>query len=154
ILPYASTANAARDMDGIRNAMGDKKLNYLGFSYGTFLGATYSSLFPDNYRAFVLDGPVDANSYINTPQADLREQTAGLERALGRFFQACAFEQAFCQFGGSDPWAAYDALVAQADTLAIPAPGFTDDPRPVSGDDILNGTIITLYNKGSWALLA
>ena len=81
--------------------MGDKKLNYLGFSYGTFLGATYSSLFPDNYRAIVLDGPVDANSYINTPQADLREQTAGFERALGRFFQACAFEQTFCQFGGN-----------------------------------------------------
>ena len=54
-------------MDGIRAAMGDKKLNYFGFSYGTFLGATYSSLFPDNYRAMVLDGPVDANSYINTP---------------------------------------------------------------------------------------
>jgi pimeloyl-ACP methyl ester carboxylesterase len=51
ILPYVSTANAARDMDAIRAAMGDKKLNYLGFSYGTFLGATYTSLFPDNYRA-------------------------------------------------------------------------------------------------------
>ena len=45
--------------------MGDKKLNYFGFSYGTFLGATYASLFPDNYRAMVLDGPVDANGYIN-----------------------------------------------------------------------------------------
>ena len=67
ILPYVSTANVARDMDGIRAAMGDKKLNYFGFSYGTFLGATYASLFPDNYRAMVLDGPVDANSYINTP---------------------------------------------------------------------------------------
>ena len=70
--------------------MGDKKLNYFGFSYGTFLGATYSSLFPDNYRAMVLDGPVDANSYINKPSAGLREQSAGFERALGRFFQACA----------------------------------------------------------------
>jgi pimeloyl-ACP methyl ester carboxylesterase len=134
--------------------MGDKKLNYFGFSYGTFLGATYSSLFPDNYRAMVLDGPVDANAYINTPQADLREQTAGFERALGRFFQACAFNQAFCKFGGDDPWAAYDALVDQASMLAIPAPGFTDDPRPVNGDDIRNATIITLYNKGNWSLLA
>ena len=62
ILPYLSTANVARDMDGIRAAMGDKKLNYFGFSYGTFLGATYASLFPGNYRSMVLDGPVDANS--------------------------------------------------------------------------------------------
>ena len=86
ILPFVSTANVARDMDGIRAAMGDNKLNYFGFSYGTFLGATYASLFPDNYRAMVLDGPVDANSYINTPSADLREQSAGFERAIGRFF--------------------------------------------------------------------
>jgi pimeloyl-ACP methyl ester carboxylesterase len=154
ILPYISTANAARDMDAIRAAMGDKKLNYLGFSYGTFLGATYTSLFPNNYRAVVLDGPIDANAYINNPQADLREQTAGFERALGRFFQACAAEQGFCQFGGEDPWAAYDALIAQADTLPIPAPTFSGDPRPVNGDDIINATIITLYAKQNWSLLA
>jgi len=154
ILPYVSTANVARDMDGIRAAMGDKKLNYFGFSYGTFLGATYSSLFPDNYRAMVLDGPLDPKQYINNPMAGLREQTAGFEVALGRFFQACASNQAFCKFGGADPWAAYDALVEQANTLAIPATGYTEDPRPVNGDAILNATIITLYNKGNWALLA
>ena len=154
ILPYVSTANAARDMDAIRAALGDRKLNYLGFSYGTFLGATYTSLFPDNYRAFVLDGPIDANSYINNPQAELREQTAGFERALGRFFQACAAEQAACKFGGEDPWAAYDALLSQASALPIPAPNFSDDPRPVNGDDIINGTIIALYAKQNWELLA
>jgi pimeloyl-ACP methyl ester carboxylesterase len=154
ILPHASTANAARDMDAIRALLGDKKLNYLGYSYGTFLGATYTSLFPDNYRAMVLDGPLDPNQYINKPEAGLREQSAAFERGLGRFFQACAYYQSFCQFGGDDPWAAYDALVAQANMLAIPADGFTDDPRPVNGDAILNGTIITLYNKGNWAFLA
>jgi pimeloyl-ACP methyl ester carboxylesterase len=154
ILPHASTANAARDMDGIRAALGDKKLNYLGFSYGTFLGATYTSLFPDNYRAMVLDGPIDAKGYVNDPQAGLREQSAGFERALGRFFQACAFYQSFCQFGGDDPWAAYDAFVEQANLLPIPAPNFAPDPRPVDGDAILNGTFITLYAKQNWSLLA
>jgi pimeloyl-ACP methyl ester carboxylesterase len=154
ILPHASTANVARDMDAIRAAMGDEKLNYFGFSYGTFLGATYSSLFPDNYRAMVLDGPVDAKAYINNPQANLREQSAGFERGLGRFFQACAQDKVTCPFVGADPWAAYDALVAQANMLAIPADGFTDDPRPVNGDALLNGTLITLYNKGNWPLLA
>jgi pimeloyl-ACP methyl ester carboxylesterase len=154
ILPHASTANVARDMDAIRALIGDKKLNYFGFSYGTFLGATYSSLFPDNYRALVLDGPVDANGYINKPEAGLREQSAGFERALDRFFQACAQDKVTCPFGGADPWAAYDALVAQANVLGIPADGFTDDPRPVNGDALLNGTLITLYNKGNWPLLA
>jgi pimeloyl-ACP methyl ester carboxylesterase len=154
ILPYAGTANAARDMDGIRAAMGDAKLNYFGFSYGTFLGATYTSLFPDNYRATVLDGPIDANGYINDPQAGLREQTAGFERALGRFFQACAVYQSFCKFGADDPWAAYDALIEQANLLPIPAPNFAPDPRPVNGDAIINATIITLYAKQNWSLLA
>jgi pimeloyl-ACP methyl ester carboxylesterase len=151
ILPYVSTANVARDMDGIREAMGDKKLNYFGFSYGTFLGATYASLFPKNYRALVLDGPVDANSYINTPSADLREQSAGFERAIGRFFTACAVDQAFCKFGGTDPQAAFDLLVANANMLAIPVP---DGRAAVNGDDILAATALGMYAKQLWPLLA
>ncbi len=154
ILPYVSTANAARDMDGIRAAMGDKKLNYLGFSYGTFLGATYTSLFPDNYRAMVLDGPVDANSYINTPSADLREQTAGFERALGRFFQACAADQAFCKFGGDGSVGGVRRARRPGQHACRSRRRRTADPRPVNGDDILNGTIITLYAKQNWPLLA
>jgi pimeloyl-ACP methyl ester carboxylesterase len=151
ILPYVSTANVARDMDGIREAMGDKKLNYFGFSYGTFLGATYASLFPKNYRAMVLDGPVDANGYINTPSAGLREQSAGFEREIGRFFTACAVFQSFCNFGGGDPQAAFDALVDSADLLAIPVP---DGRAAVNGDDILAATALAMYAKQFWPLLA
>jgi pimeloyl-ACP methyl ester carboxylesterase len=58
-LPLFSTEQAARDMDDIRQAIGDKKLTYLGFSYGTLLGAVYAQLFPKNVRAMVLDGAVD-----------------------------------------------------------------------------------------------
>jgi pimeloyl-ACP methyl ester carboxylesterase len=152
ILPYVSTANVARDMDGIRAAMGDRKLNYFGFSYGTFIGATYASLFPDNYRSMVLDGPVDANSYINNPSAGLREQSAGFEVALGRFFQACAAFQSFCNFGGADPWAAFDKLVSDANVTPLPAGG--SDPRPVNGDDITGGAFIALYAKQNWPFLA
>ena len=101
-------------MDGIRAAMGDSKLNYFGFSYGTLLGATYASLFPDNYRAMVLDGPIDPHTYFRNPLQGSREQSAAFERELGRFFQACAVYQSFCQFGGDDPWKAFDALVAAA----------------------------------------
>src|SRR5438093_6081744 len=77
ILPYVSTANVARDMDVLRQAVGDDKLSYLGFSYGTFLGATYASLFPHRYRALVLDGALDADAYINRPMFTAREQTEG-----------------------------------------------------------------------------
>src|SRR5690349_18717812 len=64
ILRHLSTANVARDMDALRAAVGDAKLSYLGFSYGTFLGATYAALFPDRYRALVLDGAVTPDEWI------------------------------------------------------------------------------------------
>jgi pimeloyl-ACP methyl ester carboxylesterase len=155
ILAHVSTANVARDMDLLRSELGERKLNYLGFSYGTFLGATYASLFPNRYRALVLDGPVDANRYINRPTKGLQEQSAGFERALGRFFQACAADQAACLgFGGSDPWGAYDELVDQANDAPLPATGYTPDPRPVDGDDVLAAAVIPMYAKQLWPLLA
>ena len=155
ILAHVSTANVARDMDLVRSKLGDRKLNYLGFSYGTFLGATYASLFPNRYRAMVLDGPLDADRYINRPMRGLAEQTAGFERALGRFLQACAADQAACLgFGGSDPWSAYDELIDQANATPLPATGYTPDPRPVDGDDVIAAATIPLYVKQLWPLLA
>jgi pimeloyl-ACP methyl ester carboxylesterase len=152
LLPYVTTGNVARDLDLLRQAVGDNKLNYLGFSYGTFLGATYAALFPNRLGRVVLDGPVDADGYINHPTKDLQAQTSAFERELDRFFQACAADQVTCQgFGGKDPHAAFDALVEKANANPIPADGFTPDPRPVTGDDILNATIFNLYAKPYWA---
>ena len=152
-LRYASTGNAARDMDVLRAAVGDAKLSYLGFSYGTFLGATYASLFPSNYRALVLDGALDADAYINRPSENLLVQTAGFERALDRFFEACAANQTACLgFGGTDPHAAFDDLVARANANPIAATG--DDPRPVDGDDIIWAAGGIVYAKQLWPQLA
>jgi pimeloyl-ACP methyl ester carboxylesterase len=155
LLDHTSTADVARDMDFIRNAVGDPKMTYLGFSYGTFLGATYASLFPNKMRAVVLDGPVNANSYINHPMQDLKAQTAGFERALQRFFQACAAHQDACEgFGGDDPHMAFDDLIDQADASPIPAAGYTSDPRPVKGDDIRAAGVAEMYSKFAWPGLA
>ncbi|HMI88712.1 MAG TPA: alpha/beta hydrolase [Polyangiaceae bacterium] len=152
-LRYASTANGARDMDTLRAAVGDAKLSYLGFSFGTFLGATYASLFPGNYRALVLDGALDADQYINRPSEHLLVQTAGFERALDRFFEACAANQTACLgFGGTDPHAAFDDLVARANAAPIAAAG--DDPRPVDGDDIIWVASNAIYAKQLWPALA
>ena len=153
ILPHVSTANVARDIDLLRRALGESKITYFGYSYGTFLGSTYASLFPHNYRAMVLDGPVDADSYINDPLATLSAQSGGFERALGHFFEACAADVAACRgFGSGDPRDAYDQLIEQLDAQPIPATG--DDPRPVDGDDALIGSALAVYNKGSWPFLA
>ena len=154
ILSHVSTANVARDMDALRGLLGERKLNYFGYSYGTFLGATYASLFPKRYRAMVLDGPLNASTYINKPWSDLAAQSAGFERALRRFFQACARDQAACSgFGGDDPSDAFDELVESADSKPIPAAGYTADPRPVDGDDIRWAATGELYLKELWGEL-
>jgi pimeloyl-ACP methyl ester carboxylesterase len=153
LLPHVSTANVARDLDVLRQAVGERKLTYFGFSYGTFLGATYASMFPHNYDRMVLDGPVDADAYINEPLDELSAQSDGFERAIGRFFQACAIDQGACSgFGGSDPWDAFDQLIDKANASPIPAGG--DDPRPVNGDDILTATLYDIYAKQFWGELA
>jgi pimeloyl-ACP methyl ester carboxylesterase len=155
LLSHFSTANTARDMDLLRSRLGERRLNYFGFSYGTFLGATYATLFPRNYDRMVLDGPLDANQYINDPTQGLLEQTSGFERALGRFFQACAADQNACSdFGGTDPWKRFETLIDQANESPIPAPGYTADPRPIDGDDIINAALGELYRRGAWGELA
>jgi pimeloyl-ACP methyl ester carboxylesterase len=155
ILSHVSTADVARDMDVLRKAVGDSKLSYLGFSYGTFLGTTYAALFPDRFRALVLDGPIDADEYLSDPLKGSNEQTAAFERALSRFFRACAANQTACLgFGGEDPEDAFDQLVDQANAAPIPAAGYTPDPRPIDGDDLNAAAAITMYAKQFWPVLA
>jgi pimeloyl-ACP methyl ester carboxylesterase len=155
ILSHVSTADAARDMDVLRKAVGDAKLSYLGFSYGTFLGTTYAALFPNKFRALVLDGPLDAEEYLADPLKGSNAQTSAFERELGRFFQACAANQAACLgFGGADPWDAYDQLVDAATASPIPANGYAPDPRPVDGDDLNAAAAIMMYAKQFWPLWA
>jgi len=154
LVAHFSTANSARDMDTVRRALREDRLNYLGFSYGTVLGATYATLFPRGYNRMVLDGPVDVTRYFNAPEQNLREQTAGFERALGRFFQACAADQEACSgFGGRDPWKAFDRLIDRADEAPLPAPN-SSDPRPVDGDDIIAAAFTELYSQFAWGELA
>jgi pimeloyl-ACP methyl ester carboxylesterase len=148
ILPYVSTFNVAHDLDLLRQAVGDDGLNYIGYSYGTFLGATYASLYPDHTRALVLDGPLDADEYINRPLTAERAQTEGFEVALNRFLDACAAAQADCPFGHGDPHAAFEALLARLDAEPIPAGG--DDPRPIDGDAVREVAFSELYAKQFW----
>jgi pimeloyl-ACP methyl ester carboxylesterase len=155
ILSHVSTADTARDMDVLRKAVGDSKLSYLGFSYGTFLGTTYAALFPNRFRALVLDGPLDADEYLSDPLKGTNEQTAAFERAVSRFFRACAANQTACLgFGGEDPEDAFDQLVDAANAAPIPAAGYTPDPRPIDGDDLNAAAAVSMYAKQFWPVLA
>lgn len=120
LLPYLSEANTARDMDAIRAAMGEPAISYWGWSYGTYLGYLYATLFPTRLRAAVLDGPVD-------PTLDL----AGRDDGQARGFEiAFAHELALCSASAACPFhnggaadSAYTALMAQLDRQPISVPG-------------------------------
>ncbi len=157
LAPHVSTANVARDLDSVRAALGIDKVTYVGFSYGTLLGATYASLFPDRVRAMVLDGPVDPVSYLSDPLADLARQSGGFEDALSRYFAACrasrAARRACAWTRGHTPSAAYDALAerAAAHPLRIRRPRVTrGNRRPVDGDVFQFAVSADLYAKQFW----
>ncbi|WP_407288970.1 alpha/beta hydrolase [Streptomyces sp. BP-8] len=76
LLPYMTTANTARDLDVVRAALGEKKLNYLGVSYGTYLGAVYATLFPDHVRRMLVDSVVDPSREKVWYQANLDQDLA------------------------------------------------------------------------------
>lgn len=97
LLPHLATADAARDMDLLRRAAGDPGLNYLGLSYGTYLGATYANLFPGRVRALVLDGAITPTDWARPRRAGgvplstlLRTgQDLGMRATLGQFLSLC-----------------------------------------------------------------
>ena len=145
ILPYLSTGNAARDLDVLRAAVRDPKLTYFGFSYGTLLGATYASLFPDRVRALALDGAIDPDVWINRPLEATREQVAGSERALRDSSPRVA--GAWCGFGGDDPEQAFDELRASLGSASRPAGSAVCGSAAATGDTLLVAAASALDSK-------
>jgi pimeloyl-ACP methyl ester carboxylesterase len=113
-LQNVTTKNVATDMDQLRQALGDQKLTFLGFSYGTYLGATYASLFPRNVRALALDGALPPTKFVEDPIRINLEQTASANQVLIDLFDFCA--KSGCPFGqGKDPLTAFRTLVKELD---------------------------------------
>lgn len=147
ILPYITTDNAARDMDLIRAVLGDSTLNYLGYSYGTFLGATYAKLFPERVGRLVLDGAIDPSVSgldVGTTQA------VGFESAL-RAYMADCLNGRDCPFDGSVDEAMADLGTLLASVDETPLEG--SDGRMLGADTLLTGIIAALYAQESWPYL-
>ncbi|WP_406013343.1 alpha/beta hydrolase [Streptomyces sp. NBC_00984] len=139
ILPYVGTTNAARDMDLIREVLGDKKLTYFGVSYGTELGGTYAHLFPGNVGRTVLDAVVD-------PTADTighaRNQATGFQRALENYLKD----------RGQDPKAGtrrIARLLERIDKKPLP----TTSGRELNDSLAVTGIVMPLYSKSNWPYL-
>ena len=147
--PYVGTNNAARDLDELRNVLGDEQLSYVGFSYGTRLGATYAELFPDRVRALVLDGAVK-------PTDDLAliglEQGPGFDAAFQSFAAACDADAdcALAELGRTLD--VYAGLVAEISELGSFA---TDDAdRILTPGELQLGVVAALYSTQLWPVLA
>ncbi|MFB8387193.1 alpha/beta hydrolase [Microbacterium sp. NPDC055910] len=147
ILEFITTDNSARDMDLLRAVLGDRTLNYLGYSYGTFLGATYAKLFPDRVGRLVLDGAIDpavSGLDVSTTQA------LGFESAL-RAYMADCLEGGDCPFRGTLDEAMTDlgTLLASADRRPIE----NADGRMLGADSLMTAIIAALYSADSWPFL-
>jgi pimeloyl-ACP methyl ester carboxylesterase len=149
LLPHLSSRSTVRDMDLIREALGEDRLTYVGFSYGTYLGALYADAYPQRVRALVLDGAVDpARSYEQTAL----DQARGFDAALEAFFAHC--ERTGCGFGGRDPRRAYEALMLQIDGETLPAE-VAGERRLLGPGEADLGVATALYaGEAGWDVLA
>ena len=145
ILPFVDTVSAARDMDLMRAALGDAKLTYLGFSYGTFLGATYAGLFPTHIRALSLDGVIDPKLSANDAAIT---QAAGFEQDLQAFLADCRSRSTCTYARSGDPGAKLNALMQRLDKNPLQV----GDRQLTRGLAII-GVALPLYDQSSWPVL-
>jgi pimeloyl-ACP methyl ester carboxylesterase len=144
LLPYVSTQATARDIDSLRRALGEDQVSYFGFSYGSALGATWATLFPQTVRAAVLDGTVNLNAGW---EADETAQAAGLERGLLTALQSCAADPGCPFYSDGDPAGAYEALAAALDASPLPGP----PGRPPANPRVLfYATVAALNDTSNW----
>jgi pimeloyl-ACP methyl ester carboxylesterase len=146
VLPYVGTVDVARDMDRLRQALGDTGLTYMGQSYGTLLGLTYAALFPTHIRAMVLDSVIDPALSFNQITAG---QAAGFEGVLDAFFTWCHASAQCAWRTGSDPTATLQALLTTAATSPTPAGGGS----AVGVGQLYDALLEDLYSQSDWPQL-
>jgi pimeloyl-ACP methyl ester carboxylesterase len=152
LLRHVSTVEAARDMDILRAVLGDRRLTYVGASYGTFLGATYAGLFPERVGRLVLDGAMDPSLSARRMNLD---QTAGFETAFQSFAKDCV-RQPDCPLGtkGTTPAQVGENLSAFFKKLdAHPIPTGDAGGRKLGEALATTGVIAAMYDEGSWGQL-
>ena len=143
-LANIGTVNVAKDLDAIRAAIGDDKLTYLGYSYGTRIGAEYAEQFPTKVRAMILDGAVDPNA--DPIQSDI-DQAAAFQQAFDDFAADCTKSQG-CPLG-TDPAKSVAVYRSMVEPL-VDRPAETKDPRGLAYSDAIVATIMALYSPSLW----
>ena len=157
ILDHMATADVARDLDLLRQAVGDRQLTYVGLSYGAYLGATYANLFPAKLRALVLDGVPDPVAWATgrgdqaatQPLFNRVGSAEGASATLGEFFRLCDQGGPACAFSQGDPRRRYQALARRLVANPVQTPD-----GPVGYADLVYATLLALQDPAAWPELA
>ncbi|MGW3354089.1 alpha/beta hydrolase [Streptomyces bungoensis] len=148
VLPHVRTTDAARDMDLMRQVLGDDKLHYFGISYGTELGGVYAHLFPKNVGRAVFDGVVDPTQ---DPEQSALGQARGFQLALDNFAQDCTSKTTDCPIGDTPQDVKNRIATLLNDLEKKPIPGIL--PRQLTQTAATNGIAQSLYSKDFWEYL-
>jgi pimeloyl-ACP methyl ester carboxylesterase len=157
IIDYMSTANVARDMDMLRQAVGDSMMTYAGYSYGSFLGVTYANLFPQKVRALVVDGVLDPIAWTTgnpgegdtLPLSTRLHSDKGAMDTLNEFFRLCDENPDTCAFAGNAA-NRYAALAAQLRLAPIEIVLPDGSSFPFIYQDLIGNTLGAMYDSFSW----
>ncbi|KAJ3413549.1 hypothetical protein HDV05_007850 [Chytridiales sp. JEL 0842] len=155
-----STTSTARDMDFIREALGEEKLNYMGYSYGTFLGTMYANLFPDKVGRMVLDGVMSAVEAVKGPWESETSAYRHLDSIVEKFAEACeevGSKRCALAKDGEERGYILPNLKALAYELAdepVVDVGVNSPPHIFRSDDLLQALVQATYRPTSWPKLA
>ena len=144
LLAHIDTVSVARDMDMMRAVLGDEKLHYLGYSFGTYIGTVYAELFPEKVGRMVLDGAVEPPF---GGFEELATQMAGFDSAFRAYMQDC-LSSGGCPFGGP-----VNNAMGEARALALSVDGKglkSSDGRVLDSATVGTGIALALYNEGNW----
>lgn len=148
LLGHVDTGSTVSDLDMLRSVVGDTRLSYLGYSYGTLIGSLYADRFPGNVGRMVLDGVIDPAS---TGDELTVQQTAGFESNLNAYLHWCFTQDQKCPFTGTVADA--DKKIAQTLADADVRPITNSDGRILTANTLLTAIILPLYDSGSWQYL-
>jgi pimeloyl-ACP methyl ester carboxylesterase len=157
ILSHMSTADVARDMDTLRQALGDQRLTFLGYSYGSFLGQVYANLFPDRVRALVIDGVLDPVAWTTgrgsesatTPLPVRIASAQGASRTMGEFFRLCDAAGTDCAFSGGAA-RRYSALTTKLRRAPVVVKDPSGQEQTLTYADLVAITRGALYEPLVW----
>jgi pimeloyl-ACP methyl ester carboxylesterase len=164
LLAHDSTADTARDMDLLRQAVGNPALNYLGASYGSYLGATYANMFPTKVRAITLDGDVDPVRWATGADGTARwlgtflrlGSDQGSAATLNAFLDLCGTAPVTsCAFSAGSPAAThakFDTLTDRLTSHPVTFDGFTYQGAVAMSRDLADARLLTVRGYGHTAL--